>query len=114
MKKELIKVTPAAIERIQNLIAKRSKPTAGIRIGVKSGGCSGVKYKFEYADSINVTEEVVEVNGVKIIIEPTAIMYLVGTTLGYFDESSTSGKSGFTFDNPNAKNSCGCGESFNT
>lgn len=110
-KKELIKITPAAAERIRYLMNKRAKPPSGIRIGVKSGGCSGLKYKFEYVDNTNVTDETITHEDITLMVEQTAIMHIVGTTLDYVDETV---KAGFTFINPNAKNSCGCGESFNT
>lgn len=106
---ELIKVTDHAVERIKILLQQRNKPSLGIRIGVKSGGCSGLAYKFEYADELRPNEEKIDLNGATIFIEPTAIMYLLGTTLDFVDEKV---QSGFTFTNPNEKGRCGCGKSF--
>ena len=104
-----IKVTDAAIERIKVLLAQRNKPSLGIRIGVKQGGCSGLSYKFEYADDLRQHEEIIDTHGIKVFIEPGAVMYLLGTTLDFVDEKI---KSGFVFINPNEKARCGCGKSF--
>jgi iron-sulfur cluster assembly protein len=108
-RKDIITLTDAAVERVKYLLSARSKPAAGIRIGVKSGGCSGLSYKFEYADARLQGEEEINQKGVTLFIEPTAVMYLVGTTLDYVDEEV---RAGFTFINPNEKGRCGCGESF--
>jgi len=105
----LIKVTEAAAARIEVLLAQRGKPSLGIRIGVKSGGCSGLSYKFEYADELRPNEEKVDEKGAVIFIEPGAVMYILGTTLDFTDEKV---KSGFVFINPNEKARCGCGKSF--
>lgn len=107
----IISITNAAAERIKFLISKRNKLTAGIRIGVKSGGCSGLAYTFEYADVKNPADEEVVDKGVVIFIAQKAVLYLVGTELDYKDEKV---KSGFVFLNPNEKGKCGCGESFYT
>jgi len=106
----IISITSAAAERVKYLMAKRDRPTAGIRIGVKSGGCSGLSYTFEYADTKNLADEEIIDKDVTIFIEPKAVIYLVGTELDYRDEKI---KSGFIFINPNEKGTCGCGESFN-
>jgi iron-sulfur cluster assembly protein len=113
-KKDIIELTEAAAERIKYLLEQRhkqkdKKTAVGIRIGVKSGGCSGHAYTFEYAEEVHKFDEVVEDKGVKVIIDPKAIMYLVGTKLDYIEEKM---KSGFVFINPNEKARCGCGESF--
>jgi len=109
--KQIIEITDTAAERIKNLLAQREKPAEGIRVGVKKGGCSGLSYTIEYADvgSVAKFEEVIEKNGVKVIIEPKASLYLIGTTMDFIDEKM---KSGFVFKNPNEKDRCGCGESF--
>jgi iron-sulfur cluster assembly protein len=106
---QVMTVTPAAVERIKGLIDKRGKPTAGIRIGVRSKGCSGLSYTLEYADSPQQMDEVVEAEGVKILIDPKASLFLIGTEMDYAEEQL---KSGFVFKNPNEKGRCGCGESF--
>ena len=106
---QVMTVTPAAVERIKSLIENRGKPTAGIRIGVRSKGCSGLSYTLEYADSQQPMDEVVETEGVKILIDPKASLFLIGTEMDYAEEKL---KSGFVFRNPNEKGRCGCGESF--
>jgi iron-sulfur cluster assembly protein len=107
--RSLISITDGALSKVRDLIGKRSKPTVGIKVGVKSGGCSGLSYYVEYADELQSGDEVVEREEVKIIIPSRAVMYLVGTTMDYV---STEVKSGFVFTNPNEKDKCGCGESF--
>ena len=109
MAKPLIQITEKAAERVKFLLAKRSEPTLGIRVGVKSGGCSGLSYTFEYAEEKNPLDEVITDKDVTIIVDAKAVMYLIGTTLDYMDEKV---KSGFVFINPNEKARCGCGESF--
>jgi len=104
-----IEITDAAAVRVKELLDKRGKPSAGIRVGVKKGGCSGLSYTIEYADDIKEFEEVIEDKDVTIIIDPKAIMYLIGSEMDFVEEKL---KSGFTFKNPNEKGQCGCGESF--
>lgn len=105
-----ITITDKAAERVKFLLSQREKPAAGIRVGVKKGGCSGLSYVIEYADALEKFDEVVEEKGVKVIIDPKAIMYLIGTEMDFVEEKM---KSGFVFVNPNEKARCGCGESFN-
>ena len=102
-------VSDRALEQVVSLLAKRNKESLGIRVGVKSGGCSGLKYFVEYADSVNKYDEVIKANDVTILIDPKALMYLMGTEMDYVDEQF---KSGFVFVNPNEKSKCGCGSSF--
>lgn len=111
-----ITVTDAAMERIKLLLSQRNKPSAGIKVSVRTGGCSGLSYQVEYADSIEPYDEVVKVSPspsedgeLTILIDPKAVMYLIGTEMDYIEEQW---KSGFTFTNPNEKGRCGCGESF--
>ncbi len=106
---QVMKVTPAAAERVKALIESRGKPTAGIRIGVRSKGCSGLSYTLEFADAAQAMDEVVETEGVKLLIDPKASLFLIGTEMDYDEEKL---KSGFVFRNPNEKGRCGCGESF--
>lgn len=106
----LLQLTDSAIERVKFLLQKRDKLALGIRVGVKSGGCSGLSYKFEYADEVRPHEEKIEAGGVSVFVEPTAVMYLIGTTMDFVDEQV---RSGFQFTNPNEKAKCGCGKSFN-
>ena len=106
---QVMKVTPAAAERVKALIEQRGKETAGIRIGVRSKGCSGLSYTLEYADKQEPMDEIVDTAGVKILIDPKASLFLIGTEMDYVEEKL---KSGFVFTNPNEKGRCGCGESF--
>ena len=106
---QVMSVTPAAAERVKALIDGRGKPTAGIRIGVRTKGCSGMSYTLEFADAQQPMDEVVETGGVKLLIDPKASLFLIGTEMDYEEEKL---KSGFVFKNPNEKGRCGCGESF--
>ena len=109
VRKQALSVTDAAAARIQALLANRGKPAVGVRIGVRSRGCSGLSYTLEYADEKGKFDEVVEDKGVTILIDPKAIMFILGTEMDYVEEKL---QSGFTFRNPNEKGRCGCGESF--
>ena len=104
-----IQISDNAAERIQALLASRGKPAYGIRVGIRSRGCSGLSYTIEYADDAQKFEEVVEEKGVRVLIDPKAVMFLIGTEMDYVEEKL---KSGFVFNNPNEKGRCGCGESF--
>jgi iron-sulfur cluster assembly protein len=106
---QVMTVTPAAAERVRALIEGRGKPTAGIRIGVRSKGCSGLSYTLEYADKQEPMDEVIESAGIKLLIDPKASLFLIGSEMDYAEEQL---KSGFVFKNPNEKGRCGCGESF--
>jgi len=102
-------VTTAAAERALALIEGRGKPTAGIRIGVRTKGCSGLSYTLEYADAKGPADEVVEQDGVTILIDPKASMFICGNEMDLVEEKL---QTGFVFRNPNEKGRCGCGESF--
>lgn len=102
-------ITDAAAERVRALLDRRGKPSAGIRIGVRTKGCSGLSYTLEYADERQKFDEVVEDKGVTILIDPKASMFIIGTEMDYVDGKL---ESGFVFKNPNEKGRCGCGESF--
>ena len=106
---QAIQVTDIAKEQAAKLIAARGKPTAGIRVGVRTRGCSGLSYTIEYADAIKPYDEVVDTGEFKVLIDPKAIMFVLGTTMDYKQDKF---KSGFEFVNPNEKGRCGCGESF--
>jgi len=109
MTKNIITITDKAASQVQTLLEKRGKESFGIRVGVKSGGCSGLSYAIEYADDKGKFDEVVEDKGVRVLIDPKAMMYLLGSEMDYKEEQF---KSGFTFANPNEKGKCGCGKSF--
>ena len=102
-------LTDAAAARAKKLIAAADKPVIGLRVGVKAQGCSGMSYFVEYAEKELPFEEVVEDKGVRILIDPAATMFLIGSEMDYREDKM---QSGFVFDNPNAKGTCGCGESF--
>ncbi|MAH83776.1 MAG: Fe-S cluster assembly scaffold SufA [Rhodospirillaceae bacterium TMED8] len=106
---QLLTLTDAAANRVKELISKSDTPVAGLRVGVSSKGCSGKSYVFEYAEAKIGLEEEVESKGVRIFIDPMAIMFLMGSEMDYLEDNL---QSGFVFNNPNAKNVCGCGESF--
>lgn len=109
-KKQVMQLTDNAALQVKALLAERGKPSMGIRVGVKSGGCSGLKYFVEYADEKNPFDEIIQDKGVTVLIDPKALMYLLGTQMDFVSEQF---KSGFTFTNPNEKGKCGCGSSFN-
>ena len=105
---QVMKLTDAAATRIRDLMSKSDRPIAGLRVGVKNGGCAGMAYTMEYAQSINPTDEIVEDKGVKILIDPKAVLFLLGTEMDYkIDKLSAQ----FVFNNPNQTSACGCGES---
>jgi iron-sulfur cluster assembly protein len=104
-----ISLTTAAAERVRNFLVKRGKGE-GLRLGVRTSGCSGFAYVIEYADKIEPEDVVYETHGVKVIIDQKSLTYLDGTELDYTREGLNEG---FKFNNPNVKDSCGCGESFN-
>ena len=108
-KPQAMKVTESAAERVRALLDKRGKPSAGVRIGVRSKGCSGLSYTLEYADEATSFDEIVEAHGVRLFIDPKAMMFILGTEMDYVEEQL---QSGFVFRNPNEKGRCGCGESF--
>lgn len=105
----LMTVTPSAIERIKALLAARDKPSLGIRIGLKTKGCSGLSYAIEYVDEARDADEALVFEAFTVFIDPKAVMFLLGTEMDFVEEELNSG---FTFRNPNEKGRCGCGESF--
>jgi iron-sulfur cluster assembly protein len=105
----ILTVTEAAARQIQRLLAKREKPSFGIRIGIRTRGCSGLSYTLEYADGKTELDELVIDQGVTVLIDPKAVMFLLGTEMDFIDEKL---ESGFVFRNPNERGRCGCGESF--
>jgi iron-sulfur cluster assembly protein len=102
-------VTDAAAMRIQALLEKRGKPSVGVRVGIRSRGCSGLSYTLEYADEKGKFDEIVEDKGVTVLVDPKAVMFILGTEMDYVEEKL---ETGFVFRNPNEKGRCGCGESF--
>ena len=107
--KQVITLSDSAAERIKQIISSDTNNSVGVRIGVKSGGCAGMSYVMEYMKNSNPNDEVIEEKGVKVFIDPGAIMYLLGTEMDYKTEEFSSS---FVFKNPNETERCGCGESF--
>jgi iron-sulfur cluster assembly protein len=104
-----ITITDSAFDQVKALLAARGKPSVGIRIGIRTKGCSGLSYALEYADEKNPFDEVMELEGVTILIDPKAILFILGTEMDFVEEKM---QSGFVFRNPNEKGRCGCGKSF--
>lgn len=104
-----LRLTEAAAARVQALMARREKPSARLRIGVSTKGCSGLAYTVEFADQKGPFDEIVEDKGVVVLIDPKAAMFILGSEMDYVEDKLTSG---FVFRNPNEKGRCGCGESF--
>ena len=109
MSEQVIKLSDNAANRIKEIMSKAESSAIGVRVGVKSGGCAGMSYIMEYAKEIKPNDEVIEDKGVKVFIDPGAIMYLLGTEMDYKKEQFSSS---FVFKNPNETERCGCGESF--
>ena len=107
---QIITLSESAAERIKEIISKDNK-SFGVRVGVKSGGCAGMAYIMEYAKEKKPNDEMIEDKGVKVFIDPAAIIYLLGTEMDYKKEKFSSQ---FVFKNPNETERCGCGESFKT
>ena len=107
--KQVISLTENAALRIKEIMSKAANKSVGVRVGVKSGGCAGMSYIMEYAKEINPNDEIIEDKGVKVFVDPSAIIYLIGTEMDYKKEEFSST---FVFKNPNETERCGCGESF--
>ena len=105
---QVMRLTDAAASRIKSVMAQAGKPVAGVRVGVKNGGCAGMEYTMEYADAVNPTDEIIEDKGVKLLIDPKAVLFLLGTEMDYKTEKLSAQ---FVFNNPNQTSACGCGES---
>lgn len=109
MTQALLTITESAAERVKALLKGRGKDAYGIRIGLRSKGCNGMSYTLEFADEAAPYDEVIEAHGVKVLIDPKAVMFLMGSQMDYVEDKLSSG---FVFQNPNEKGRCGCGESF--
>jgi iron-sulfur cluster assembly protein len=104
----VISLTDAAAERIKYVMANAVKPVIGVRVGVKNGGCAGMTYTMEYAEEVAKADEVVEDKGVRVLIDPKAVLFLLGTQMDYKTDKLSAQ---FVFNNPNQTSACGCGES---
>mgnify|MGYP001495551501 FL=1 len=109
MSTAVMSLTEAAAGRVKHLMETRTEPATGLRIGIRTGGCSGMAYSMEFADDKEPLDEVVEEKGVTLFVDSKALMFLVGTEMDYIEDKL---QSGFVFNNPNEKGRCGCGESF--
>ena len=105
---KVLTLTDAAANRVKEIIAKADRPIAGVRVGVKNGGCAGMSYTMEYAEGGKPGEDVVEDKGVRVFVDPKAVLFLLGTEM---DFQTTKLASQFVFNNPNQTSACGCGES---
>ena len=107
---KVMTMTPAAVGRLKDIMASKGEGIAGLKIGVKKGGCAGMEYTMDWASEVGRLDEVVEQDGARVIIDPQAVLYLLGTVMDYkVDKLSAQ----FVFDNPNQTSACGCGESVN-
>ena len=107
---KVMTMTPAAAERVRAMLAAKGSAIAGLKIGVKKGGCAGMEYTLDWAEAAGKFDEVVEDDGARVIIDPQAVLYLLGTEMDWkVDKLSAQ----FVFNNPNQKSACGCGESVN-
>ncbi len=107
-KPQVMRLTEAAAARIRDVLAKAERPVAGVRVGVKNGGCPGMSYTLEYAESVDPKDEIVEDKGVRLLIDPKAVLFLLGTEMDFKVDKLSAG---FVFSNPNQTSACGCGES---
>ena len=105
---KVVSLTEAAAARVREIMDRAEKPYAGLRVGVKNGGCAGQEYVLEYAEAANPLDEVVEDKGVRILVDPKAVLFLIGTEIDY---ETTQLAAKFVFRNPNETDACGCGES---
>ena len=109
MSRPLVSLTPAALTQMRHLLATQGKDAAGIKLGVKQRGCSGYAYMLDFANKITPMDEVVEAEEVKLVVDPMAVMYVLGTEIDWSEDKLGAA---FVFKNPNEKARCGCGESF--
>jgi iron-sulfur cluster assembly protein len=107
-KPQVMSLTEAAASRIRDILAKSERPAAGLRVGITKGGCAGMSYKVEFAEGVKPGDEIVEDKGVRVLIDPTAVLFLLGTEMDYKTDKLSAQ---FVFKNPNQTSACGCGES---
>jgi len=105
---KVMTLTDAAAARVREIIDGSDKPIAGLRVGVKNGGCAGMSYTMEFAEAAAPNDEVIEDKGVKVLIDPKAVLFLLGSSMDFQTDRLSSG---FVFKNPNETSACGCGES---
>jgi iron-sulfur cluster assembly protein len=107
-KPAVLSVTDAAAARIREIIARADKPVAGVRLGIRKGGCAGMTYTMDIAETVAKGDEVVDANGVRVLIDPAAVLFLFGTEMDFTVDKLSAR---FVFRNPNETSACGCGES---
>ncbi|MDX2156517.1 MAG: iron-sulfur cluster assembly accessory protein [Hyphomicrobiaceae bacterium] len=107
---KVLTLTPAAVERVRGLMAAKGPAVAGLKIGVKKGGCAGMEYTMEWVEAVSRFDEVVEQDGARVIVDPQAVLFLLGTEMDWKVDRLSSQ---FVFNNPNQASACGCGESVN-
>src|SRR5262252_2219879 len=105
---QVMRLSEAAAGRIRDIIGKSERPIAGVRVGVQNGGCAGMSYTMEYAETLDPRDEIVDDKGVRLFIDPKAVLFLLGTEMDFRVDRFSSG---FVFNNPNQTSACGCGES---
>ena len=110
LRPKVMTLTPAAVARVKSIMSAQGPAVAGLKIGIKKGGCAGMEYTMDWAESAGKFDEVVEQEGARVIIDPKAVLYLLGTEMDYKIDKLAAH---FVFNNPNQKSSCGCGESVN-
>lgn len=108
IKNKLLSLTPSAIKQLKSILEDSPETNKAVKLGVKNGGCAGMAYTMDYIDEVRDTDECIEVDGIKLIIDPKAILFLLGTEMDYQESTLNSG---FIFNNPNQTDECGCGES---
>ena len=108
IKNKLLSLTPSAIKQLKSILEDSPETNKAVKLGVKNGGCAGMAYTMDYIDEVRDTDECIEVDGIKLIIDPKAILFLLGTEMDYQESTLNSG---FIFNNPNQIDECGCGES---
>ena len=105
---QVITLTDPAADRVREIVENSDRDVQGLKIGVKQGGCAGMEYTLDYVSEPNPADDVVETKGVKVFVDPSAVLFLLGTEMDY---EETKLRSGFVFNNPNQTSACGCGES---
>lgn len=104
-----VNMTPTAVSKVKEIMAQQNPVPAGLRVGVVGGGCSGFSYSMSFENGAGMMDKVLDIDGLKVFVDATSMMYLQGVTVDYVE---TLEGAGFKFDNPNVKSTCGCGSSF--
>jgi iron-sulfur cluster assembly protein len=105
---KVLRLTDAAADQIKSVMSRAERPVVGLRVGLKNAGCAGMSYTLDFADKQNPLDEVVEDKGARVLVDPKAILFLIGTEMDFVKDKM---QSRFVFNNPNQTDACGCGES---